>query len=222
MINEFLFFGHIVAALLFLAIAVRSGQAALFAVVALSSLLANLFVLKQIVLFGMHVTCSDVFTICGILGLNLLQELQGKQAARQAVLGSLLCLIFFACMSQIHLLYAPSPFDQTHNAYRAIFDPAPRIVAASILVSYLVQRFDVVLFGFLKRRLNDRHLGLRLFISLVITQALDTTFFTFLGLYGLVASLFNVIIVSFAVKCAIIACSTPIAGLLKRFSRQPA
>lgn len=217
--NEILFFGHIAAVLLFLAIAVRSGQPALFAVVVLSNLLANLFVLKQIVLFGLHVTCSDVFTIGAILGLNLLQELYGKPAARQAILGSLLCLIFFACMSQIHLLYSPSPHDQTQAAYRSLLDPAPRIVAASLLVSYLVQRFDVVLFGFLKSRF---HLGLRIAISLVCTQALDTILFTFIGLYGLVASLANVIAVSFAVKCAIIACSTPIASLLKRFARQPA
>lgn len=216
--NESLFFLHMLAALLFLALAVRMGKTALGIYVALSGVLANLFVVKQIELFGLHATASDVFAVGGILGLNLLQELFGIQAARRAVWASLSALVFFACMSQIHLLYSPSSFDATQGAFAAILGAAPRIVAASIGVYALVQRVDILFFSLLKRGIS--HFGARVFLSLLLSQALDTALFSFFGLYGLVVGLFEIMLVSYGVKCAVIACSSPLAALLKRFSRE--
>lgn len=216
--NEAIFFLHILAALLFLALAVRLGKMALGVYVALSGVLANLFVVKQIELFGLHATASDVFAVGGILGLNLLQELFGRESAKKTVVASLAALVLFACMSQIHLFYEPSGADATHNAFKAILSPAPRIVAASIGVYYFVQRVDILFFSFLKRGVE--RFGIRVLFSLLLSQALDTALFTFLGLYGLVEGLAEILLVSYAVKCAVIACSSPIAALLKRFFKE--
>jgi len=214
--NEILFFAHILFILLFLAIAVRLGQGALTVYIGLSAVLANLFVVKQMTLFGFQVTCSDVFAVGGILGLNLLQDLYGKEAARRSIRASLFAMILFVAMSQMHLFYTPSVFDQTQSAYVAILGQTPRIVVASLIVYYVVQRIDVLFFAFLKRFIQN--LGTRLLLSLLVNQALDTILFSFLGLYGLVASLFDIIIVSYIVKCTIIAASSYIAGLLKRYA----
>ena len=54
------------------------------------ALIANLFVLKQIHLFGMEVTASDGYAIGSLLGLNVLQEFYGKKEAKQAT-----CICFF-------------------------------------------------------------------------------------------------------------------------------
>ena len=177
--NEAIFFAHILAALLFLGLCVRFGKMALGVYVALSGVLANLFVVKQIHLFGLHATASDVFAIGGILGLNLLQELFGGDAAKKAVQASLAALLFFACMSQLHLFYAPVEFDSTQVAFEAILSSAPRIVAASIGVYYLVQRSDVLFFGALKRAIGS--FGVRVLVSLFFSQALDTALFSFFG-----------------------------------------
>ena len=214
--NEFLFFSHILLVLIFLGAAVRLGQASLTVYVALSGILANLFVVKQITLFSLHVTCSDVFAVGGILGLNLLQELYGKAAAQKATYAALFSLLLFVSMSQIHLIYVPSLFDQTQGAFIAILGHSLRIVAASVSVYYIVQRFDILFFGYLKQRMQN--LSVRLTLSLIVSQALDTVLFSYLGLYGLVASIFDIILMSFAMKCTIIACSTPIAAFLKRFA----
>ena len=40
--------------------------------------------------------------------------------------------------------------------------------------------------------------------TLLISQALDTILFSFLGLYGVVQELGSVIVVSYLVKCAVI------------------
>lgn len=216
--NEPIFFLHIFAALVFLAISVRFGKMALGIYVALSGVLANLFVVKQIDLFGLHATASDVFAVGGILGLNLLQELFGAQAAKKAIRASLAALVLFACMSQIHLLYVPNASDGVHSAFVSILSSAPRIVAASIGVYYLVQRLDVVFFTLLKRFVQ--RFEIRVLLSLLLSQALDTALFSFFGLYGLVESIFEIMLVSYAVKCLVIACSSPLAAFLKRFHKE--
>lgn len=214
--NEAIFLIHICLVLLFLGLALRLGRGGLTAYVCLSAVLANFFVVKQMELCGFHVTCSDVFAVGSILGLNLMQEIHGREAARDAMRTSLACLVFFACMSQIHLLYRPSPFDAAHDAYRAILSCAPRIVAASIGVYYIVQRFDLMFFALLKKIFPS--LGVRLGVALLASQALDTALFSFFGLYGLVSSLMDIMAISFLVKCSIIACGSPIAAFLRRYA----
>ena len=72
--NESIFLFHVITILVFTLIAFRLGKTALGSWICIQALCANLLVLKQVVLFGLHVTCSDVFAIGGILRLNLLQE----------------------------------------------------------------------------------------------------------------------------------------------------
>ena len=85
MVNEFLFFFHLFVGMGFLLGAVRLGQGALQTVVVLQIALANLFVVKQMSLFGFSVMCSDVYAVGAMLGLNLLQEYWGKEAAGRCV-----------------------------------------------------------------------------------------------------------------------------------------
>lgn len=210
--NEAIFLFHVFVVVGFVLGSLRLGKSALIAFIGLQGVLANLFVVKQMSLFGFAVTCSDVFAIGGILSLNLLQEYFGKEAAKQAVKISLLTLLFFAFMSQIHLIYAPTAFDTTQEAFQSIFSQSLRIVFASIATFYLVQQFDVRFFSVLRGKL-----AIRVAISLLFSQALDTTLFSFLGLYGLVESLADIILVSFLIKCFIIAVSSPFVLFSKRF-----
>jgi queuosine precursor transporter len=217
--NEILFLIHIPIVIGFLFLFLRFGKEALIAFISCMGLLANFFVLKQIELFSFTVTCSDVFAVGAILGLNLLQEYFGKDEAKRAVKISFLVLIFFLIMSQIHLFYAPSSFDVTQGAYLQLLKPSIRIVGSSLAVFFLVQRLDILLFSFLKKAFQEKLLAMRLFLSLLISQFCDTALFSFLGLYGLVHAIFDIILISFAIKVAIILFSAPIASFSKRFMR---
>jgi len=216
MFNEWLFFGSIGVVVAFLLVAVRLGQGALVALIAVMAVLANLFVVKQMSLFGLAVTCSDVFGVGAILGLNLLQEFFGREEATQAVRVGFLALLFFTAMSQIHLLYCPLTTDGAHEAFVTILGATPRIVLASIGVYFVVQRLDVAVFGWLKGRFPGIPLPVRMAISLVGIQLVDTVLFSFAGLWGIVASIADVIVFSFLVKCLIIGCSAMLIGLAKR------
>lgn len=210
--NELIFLGHTLIVVGFALGALRLGAMALTALIALFGVLANLFVVKQMTLFGFSVTCSDVFAIGGILSLNLLQEYFGKESAQKAIKISLWALLFFALMAQIHLLYTPASHDMTHGAFLAIFSSSLRIIAASIATFFLVQQFDVRLFPLLKGSLP-----IRVGLSLLISQFLDTALFSFLGLYGLVVSIFDIIALSFLIKCLVIFISAPFTAFSKRF-----
>lgn len=212
--NESLFFLHIFVVTGFSLLALRLGKHALISFIVIQGILANLFVVKQMPLFGLAVTCSDVFAIGGILSLNLLQEYFGRESCRNAIQISLLGLIFFVLMSQIHLAYQPTLLDGMQGAFQTIFSTTPRITIASIATFYLVQQIDVRLFPFLKGNFPTR-----VFFSLLFSQAIDTVLFSFLGLYGLVESLLDIIIVSFLIKSIIIAASSPFVGFAKKWVR---
>jgi hypothetical protein len=217
--NELLFFAHVILVAISSLWVLRYGKSGLIALIALEAVLANVFVVKQVVLFGLHVTCSDVFIVGSLLSLNLLQEFYGKEAAQKGTKISFFAMFFFLAMTKVHLLYAPSMFDQTQSSFMNIFSQTPRLIVASMAVFFIAQSFDVRFFGFLKKRVGYWPLSARMGISLIISQTLDTVLFSFLGLYGAVASIEDIIVMSLVIKAVAIGCSVPFVIVSRRFAR---
>lgn len=215
--NEIIFFLHILVIFVFTLGALRMGKETLSIWVCLQALFANFFVLKQISLFGFQVTASDVFAIGGILGLNLLQEFYGKEFVKKIIVTCLYCLLSFALLSIIHLLYLPSIQDRADIAYKALLQPAPRLFIASIVVFFLVQQIDRKLFSSIRNRLKKDSFSLSNFLSTSLSQCIDTVLFSFLGLYGLVNSLFDIILISFLIKMIIISALSPLSFFVKKW-----
>lgn len=201
--NECIFLVHLALASLFVWPFLKLNKEGLTCWIGLQSVLANLFVLKQITLFGFTVTCSDVYAVGCALGLNLLQEYYGKEAAKRAIWISFFLLVFFVVMSWMQLLYVPSDLDYAHPAYNILLQSTPRLVAASIGTFFVVQWVDLQFFNFLKRRFSHLSLTARNIASLSVSQAIDTLLFTIFGLWGLVSDLAAVFIVSYLVKLAV-------------------
>ncbi len=209
MSNEFIFLVHALLVIGCVLIALRLGELALSAWVVIQALLANLFVTKQIHLFGFDVTASDVYAIGCILGLNLLQEHFSKEKALQVSKICLFFMAFFAGASYIHLLYIPNAYDKAHPAFCAIFNQTPRIMIASIGVFFVVQYIDTHVFAWLKKHFHAARFLFRGTISLIISQCLDTLLFTYFGLFGIVESLFDIFVMSLCIKLIIIVFLTP-------------
>ncbi len=201
----------------FLFVALRLGSVGLTVLICLQTVFANIFVVKQIDLFGLPVTCSDVYIVGSLLGLNLLQEFYSKEAAKRALRISFFSALFFIAMVEMHLLYVPNGVDTTQFAFLRIFSSTPRIVFASIAVFFLVQQIDMRIFGWLQKKANGRHLPLRMGLSLFFSQTIDTILFSYAGLYGLVASVIAVIVVSLPIKFLSIVCSAPFTALCRKF-----
>ncbi len=201
--NEILLILHLFIAGLFLWPCMKFGKTGLMCWIGLQPVLANLFVLKQISLYGFTVTCSDVYAVNCALGLNLMQEYYGKEEAKKGVWISFIMLVFFVLMSLIHLLYQASPHDYSQAAYQLILSTTPRLVMASITAFLCVQWFDVQFFHFLKTKANHLSLFTRNCICLTLSQFIDTLLFSILGLWGLVSEILDVILISFLIKLSI-------------------
>jgi hypothetical protein len=186
----------------------RLGREAVMVLAALLAIFANLFVLKQVELFGWTVTCSDAYVIGHLMCLNLLQQLYGKESAQRAVVLSFSAMVVFALMSQVHLLFRPSAYDAMQGHYGALLGVAPRLLAASLATFYCVQQLDLFLFGKVARWMPRMSWRVRSSVSLVISQGVDTLLFTLLGLYGVVEDWVSIFWMSCAVKCATIGLMT--------------
>lgn len=85
MSNELLFIIQTIVGLLFTLLAFRMGRHWLYGYVGVCIVLANIFVTKQITLFGLAATGGNVVYGAVFLATDLLAEHHGKKAAREAV-----------------------------------------------------------------------------------------------------------------------------------------
>lgn len=184
-------------------------SALLTALICVSCLLANILISQQITLFGLEATATDAFAIGAAFGLNILQEWYGKSIARTAISYNIALLMFYVVITQLHLLYVAASHDVMYMHYHAIMGTAPRIIGSSLVVYYISQYVDYLLYGYFKRLLSNHALIPANIFSLIISQALDTVLFTYIGLWGIVHNPTDIIIVSYTIKLMIIACTSP-------------
>jgi uncharacterized integral membrane protein (TIGR00697 family) len=202
--NELILLIHsaVVVALVF--IALRLGKTALTCFVALFGVLANLFILKQVTLFGLHVTCTDVFMIGQLFALNVLQEYYDSQTAKKAISISVFASVSTVILGLLHLMYAQNEFDTTHSLYNTILTPIPRIMLASIAVDFVAAHVERFVYSKLSDSFNKRFFGLRNALTMGLSQIFDTVVFSYAGLYGIVQSVPHIIVASLIVKGALI------------------
>lgn len=211
--NETIFFTHILLLFGAILLAKRFGKEALIVIISLQVVLANLFVTKQIVLFGLDVTATDAYMVGSLVGMNLLQEYFGKEIAKKVLSINAFILLFFTAVSLIQIVYKPSIHDSFHSSFLAILSISPRIFISSILTFYLSQKLDVEIFALFRKRLA---LPMAMTFSLMISQACDTILFSYLALYGVVHSMISIIFMSYLIKLITLFSMTPLTAFLKR------
>ena len=212
---------HLVVLLLLILFTLRLGERALHAWLCVIAVSMNLFVTKQISLFGLDVTATDALAVSYLLGFNLLQEFYGKETARSHLLISFLVSSGFVLLSLFQLEYEPNAFDLADPAFRLILTPLPRIIGASLITFVVVQAFDIFFFGWLREKFEGKRLMLRLVVSLMASQIIDTVLFSVLGLYGQVWNLFDIMMVSLGFKYIVIFLSAPMGACAKQIMQIP-
>lgn len=212
--NELLFFAHVIVVSVSVLVALAHSYGALLAVLGTQLVLANFFVTKQIIFFGMNTTCSEVFIVSGMYGVSLVQAYYGTKRARQTILYTFLILLLFVVLSQLHLLYAPLEGGSVGDALSILLAPAPRMMFAS-MVSYLLSERIHVWFS---RRMHVRGIAPLLRIcAIALGQTVDTVSFVFIGLYGMISQVGSVILVGLTVKLLVILALSPLLSLTQWF-----
>lgn len=223
MLNELLFAGYVCIVSIASICALRLGKEALIALICLQAVLANLFVTKQIILFGFTATASDALAVGSALALNLLQEYWQKAIAIKTIWLSFFCSLFYTIICLFQLAYAPAATDTSSQAFIELLSPMPRIVIASLCIYLVAQHLDSALYAYFGKQLSGRHFILRNYSSLAIGQLVDTILFSFLGLYGInesfssLKTLFDIIVVSYIIKLLVILIAVPFVRVTKSF-----
>ena len=211
--NEILFLIHSCACAVSALGALWLGPSALVGLTCMFGIIANIFVSKQITLFGFETIATDAFIVGSIFCLNMLQEHFGRAWALKAIAANFYVTVVYLIFSLLHIAYIPNAFDIMHLHFEAILVPMPRIIVSSVIVYLISQYLDAVIFGYLKRLFNGKYLPLRNIVSMSVSQLVDTVLFSYVALYGSVHSVISIIIVSYTVKMIVIALTAPFTGL---------
>lgn len=145
-----------------------------------------------------------LFPFTYIIG-DLLTEVYGFARARRAILAGFAFSILAAAV--FYLVQVAPPAADYHNqeAFAAVLGFVPRIVIASI-AGYLVGQFlNSVVLAWLKQRLGERNMWVRLIGSTIVGEAADTVTFCTIAFYGVItgAEFLNYVIVGFIYKVAV-------------------
>lgn len=198
--NIYIFLLHIFVVTSAILISTRYGKEALASCITLFCVLSNLFVLKEITLFGLQATPTDALAIGTVFGLSLMQEYYGKQAARRTIFICFTLGLSYTILTVFQLAYIPCASDVAHAHFAYLLQPMPRIMLASLLSYALSQYVDYSVFGILKKLTSGRYFPLRLYGAAIISQLVDTIAFSFLGLYGIVTNVWSIILISYTIK----------------------
>ena len=157
-------------------------QAGLVALMILLSLLANVFVLLPIHLFGIEVTCADPYAIGAIIILNHLRDQYGAKFTRKCILQSILCL-YFSCLCMFFFLcYQPSNLSEFTITYRKIIEELCFVMSLSAAIFTLIEGIDPALYHLSGRWISHQWPVCRVLIVVILTQCIDTYLFTWLAL----------------------------------------
>jgi len=218
--NELIFFLQVFAIISAVVVGFKMGKEALIAIISVLCIFGNLFVLKQITMFGLHVVATDAFPVGAIIGLNLLQEFYSEKLVKKAISICFFCMIFYIIISKIHLIYIPSTFDVSSGHYHALLKHMPRITLTSIFVTLSIMQINRILYGFLQRKFQNKYFLTRFISTIFISQLLDSTLFAFIALYGLIPNLLHIIIISTIIKTFTAILAVPAIAYIKARSKK--
>jgi queuosine precursor transporter len=216
--NEAIFFLQTFVALLAVLLAARMGLVWLIALLCTMLVLMNLFVLKQMDLFGMELTGGNVLYGAVFLATDLLAEHWGKRQAYRAVRIGFCVSLFAMVMGRLIVLFEPNAFDAEMGggeALATLLTPQWRIVSASMVTYLLVQHLDVFLYEWWRRRTKGKALWLRNNGSTWVSQAADTVLFTVLAFAGMGFPIWNMIFFTYILKVSLAILDTPFLYLSK-------
>lgn len=218
--NHLIFIAHIAiisAATLYFG---KLGKSALISYVSLLFVLANIFVIKQINLLNYAVTTADAYIIGVSFGINLIQEIWGKNSAQKTIFISFACSLFYLIMGYFQIWYIPAAHDTSHLHFTYLMNHTMRIIIASFISYLIVQYADTIMYGFLKKKADGKYFILRNYISMFSSQLFDTILFSFLGLYGIVHNIGHIMLLSYTVKIAGILLTTPFIYYAKKIVKK--
>lgn len=160
------------------------GRLGLYLWIPISTIIANIQVLKMIEIGGFEATLGNIVYASSFLATDILSENHSSKDARKTVLIGFLALLALTALMQLAILFEPSKSDFASESIKTIFGWMPRIALASITAYLISQNHDIWAFSWLKKKTNGKMLWFRNSLSTMVSQAIDTIVFTGIAFWG--------------------------------------
>jgi len=217
--NEILWFFLLLANFFAILVAYRFfGKTGLYIWIPISTILANIQVLKMVDLLTIGVTLGNITYASSFLVTDILSENYGKKSARKSVFIGFFSLSATVVIMNLALMFKPNEFDFIQESLANIFSLLPRIALASLLAYAVSQLHDVWAYNIWKTRLPGiKFLWLRNNASTMVSQFIDSVIFTFIAFWGLLpkSEFFEILITTYLLKWIVAVVDTPFLYLAK-------
>lgn len=192
------------------------GKLGLFVCIAIMVIIANIEVVKCVDIFGMPLTLGNTLYCSISLCTDILNEKFGAKDARKSAWIGFLCLISFVLFSQLSILFSPNSIDFASESLKTIFSTTPRLCIASLSCFLLSNILDTYVFSWLKKKC--KYLWVRVNVSTVISQLLDSMLFTIMA-FSFAMPFKDIMVLgltTYFIKVIITMCNTPFIYLSRR------
>lgn len=196
------------------------GKTGLYVFTAISAILANIQVCKNVDIFGLSTTVGNVLYAASFLVTDILSENHGKKDAQKAVHIGIFTTVIFLIGSQGLLKFVPNSSDIMNDAMTQLFAFMPRVAIGSIVAYICSQTIDVTLYHLIWKKTGDgkKMLWLRNCGSTLTSQAIDTVVFTFISFYGVYENsvFISILLTTYLFKAIVALCDTPFVYLARK------
>ena len=184
---------------------------------AIALIMANILECKTIGLLGFTSTTGNVLFASVFLATDIMCEKYGSEFSKKAIKLSVFAMIAFTIIMQVGLLFIPDSTDMAHDSMSTLFSLNLRISISSIVMFYISNNLDIILFEKIKRKLPDK-LWVRNNVATITTNVLENYFFIFFAFVGLydIPTILNIATTISVVEIVIALFDTPFLYLSKK------
>ena len=193
----------------------------LYVWIGLATVLANLQLAKCVDIFGINATLGNVMFASTFLATDIISECYGKKEAKKGVWIGLFCVVSFVIFSQITLAYTPNDLDFVNESMVNLFTIAPRICISSIIMYFIANYSDVLLYNFLKKVFKGKYVWVRNNVSTIVCNCLEN-FGLFILMFAGIFSFKDMMIMALAtslIEIVIAVCDTPFLYIAKKTTK---
>ena len=189
----------------------------LYVWIAVALVTANLLVAKNINILGLQATLGNILFASTFLATDILSEKYSTKENRKAINLGICAVVLFTIATQFALRFIPNELDMVNDSLKNIFTFNLRISISSIVMCYLSNMLDIIVFEKIKKKIPNK-MWVRNNIATIISNCLENylfTIFAFIGIYDL-KTIFAIATTTTILEIMIAICDTPFLYLSKK------
>ena len=197
------------------------GEGGIIAWIAISTILAEIAVCKNVDVFGLNTNLGNVLFASNFLATDILTEYYSEKKAKNAVYVGVFFVLFYLVISQIMIYYIPSSIDIADTSMKALFGLAPRVCIASVGLVLISNILDIKFYSYQKKKTEGKYMWLRNNVATILCNSLENYAFSFLAFYGIydVSTILSIATVATLIEAVVAVCDTPFLYLAGKIGK---